>query len=120
MAIPVEVPRLGESVTTAILLQWLKNDSEPVAKDEAIALLETDKANVDLPAPAAGILRQTKKAGDTVGVGEAIAQIEPAGTGAAAAPAPTPNKPAKPAAAPSGGAPPAPASLEDLSPAVRV
>src|SRR5205807_2372164 len=96
MATPVEVPRLGESVTTAILVQWLKKDGEAVKKDEAIALLETDKANVDLPAPVAGVLRQTKKAGDTVAVGDAIAQIE-AGTAATAVmAAPPPSKGAPP------------------------
>src|SRR5690349_45281 len=122
MATPVEVPRLGESVTSAILVQWLKKDGEAVKKDEAIALLETDKANVDLPAPAAGVLRQTKKAGDTVAIGEAIAQIDAAGAGATAPaagggrPAPTASGPQQPAAQPAGPA----AALEDLSPAVRV
>src|SRR4051794_30674628 len=76
MAIPVVVPRLGESVTNAILVQWLKKDGEVVAKDEPVCLLETDKANVDLPAPAAGVLKQTSNPGDTVAVGEAVAQIE--------------------------------------------
>jgi 2-oxoglutarate dehydrogenase E2 component (dihydrolipoamide succinyltransferase) len=125
MATPVEIPRLGESVTSAILVQWLKKDGEAVNQDEAIALLETDKANVDLPAPAAGVLRQTKKAGDTVAVGEAIAQIEPAGAGAVAAaaagggggkPSPTPSGPRQPGPQPAGAA----TALEDLSPAVRV
>ena len=55
MATPVKVPPLGESVTSAILDPWLKNDGEAVAKDEPVCLLETDKANVDLPASAAGV-----------------------------------------------------------------
>ncbi len=111
MPTPIEVPRLGESVTTAILVQWLKPDGSTVAKDEALCLLETDKANVDLPSPAAGILRQTRKAGETVAVGDPIGQIE-ASVGAPVAAS---------KGAPAAGAPskPAPSSLEDLSPAVR-
>ena len=42
-------------------------------RDEPLAELETDKANVDLPAPAAGVLRRAKDAGETVQVGETIA-----------------------------------------------
>src|SRR4051812_31622786 len=111
MATPVEVPRLGESVTTAILVQWLKPDGSTVAKDEAVCLLETDKANVDLPSPAAGILRQTRKAGDTVNVGDAIGQIE-ASVGAAVGAGASKGAPAGGA-----GPKPAPSALEDLSPA---
>src|SRR5947208_86170 len=91
MATPIEVPRLGESVTTAILVQWLKPEGATVAKDEALCLLETDKANVDLPSPAAGVLRQTRKPGDTVNVGDSIGQIE---TNVAATAVGSPSKPA--------------------------
>src|SRR2546423_13541356 len=101
MAIPVVVPRLGESVTSAILVQWLKKDGDTVAKDEPVCLLETDKANVDLPSPAAGILKQTKKAGDTVAVGDAVAQIE-ASVGAATKSAAPAAQPAVAAAASAG------------------
>ena len=115
MATPIEVPRLGESVTTAILLQWLKKDGDTVAKDEPVCLLETDKANVDLNSPAAGVIRLSRKAGDTVNIGEAIAQVETAGA-AAIAPA---GKPA-PAAPTTTAAATSPMTPEDLSPAVRV
>src|SRR3954463_16254021 len=76
----VEIPPLGESVTEAVLLRWIKNDGEAVKKDEPLAELETDKANVDLPSPGAGVLRHAKKAGDTVKVGETIAGIDENGT----------------------------------------
>ena len=118
MPTPIEVPSLGESVTSAILVQWLKKDGETVAAGDPVATLETDKANADLPAPAAGVLRQVRKAGDTVSVGEAIGQIEAAGAGSAA-----PAAQAAPAAKSSGTSPQdsaVPATLEDLSPAVRV
>ena len=74
----IDVPTLGESVTEAVLLRWLKNDGEYVAADEPLAELETDKANVDIPAKAAGLLHHVKKPGDSVKVGETIARIEDA------------------------------------------
>ena len=104
----IEVPPLGESVTEAVLLRWLKEDGAYVAADEPLAELETDKANVDLPARAGGVLRHAKKPGDTVHVGETIARIDdapapaapagkPAATGVAAATAPAAPTPGIPA-----------------------
>jgi 2-oxoglutarate dehydrogenase E2 component (dihydrolipoamide succinyltransferase) len=80
----VDVPNLGESVTEAVLIRWIKKDGEFVGKDEPVAELETDKANADLPAPAAGVLRHVKAAGDTVLVGETIGRVDDAPAGAAA------------------------------------
>ena len=54
-------------------------DGESVKPDEAIAELETDKANVDVPSPGGGVLRHLKEEGDTVAVGEPIARIDFAG-----------------------------------------
>ena len=64
MAIDVEIPDLGESVTEAILVEWLKAEGDSVALDEPLCVLETDKADVELPAPAAGALHQLKSSGD--------------------------------------------------------
>src|SRR5438067_62493 len=72
----VDVPALGESVREAVLIKWHKNDGDTVAAAEPIAELETDKANVDVPAPAAGVLKRVKKEGDTVAIGETIARID--------------------------------------------
>jgi 2-oxoglutarate dehydrogenase E2 component (dihydrolipoamide succinyltransferase) len=125
MAIDVEVPSLGESVTQAILIKWHKQDGEQVAQDEAIAELETDKANADINAPKAGVLRRVKNEGDTVAVGEVIARIDAVGVGSAApAPAPTASGAAatpSPAPSPStpAGAGRGAGKLEDLSPATR-
>jgi 2-oxoglutarate dehydrogenase E2 component (dihydrolipoamide succinyltransferase) len=80
MPVDVVIPELGESVTEAILVEWLKADGEAVAMDESIAILETDKADVELPAPEAGVLSHSKSSGDTILVGEAIGQIDPEGT----------------------------------------
>jgi 2-oxoglutarate dehydrogenase E2 component (dihydrolipoamide succinyltransferase) len=76
MALEVSIPEMGESVSEVVLLEWLKQDGEYVERDDPICLLETDKANVDLPAPAAGILRLLKEADSTLNVGETIALIE--------------------------------------------
>jgi len=116
----IEVPSLGESITEAVLLRWLKNDGEYVATDEPLVELETDKANVDIPAKTAGILRQAKKPGDSVKVGETIARIDEAPAGA---PKPAASAP-KAAEAPSKAAVAAPATSqtqtsEDLRPSVR-
>src|SRR5690348_15364661 len=116
----IEVPSLGESITEAVLLRWLKNDGEYVATDEPLAELETDKANVDIPAKTAGVLRQAKKPGDTVKVGETIARIDEAPAGA---PKPAASAP-KAAEAPAKATVAAPAksqtqSTEDLRPSVR-
>jgi 2-oxoglutarate dehydrogenase E2 component (dihydrolipoamide succinyltransferase) len=101
MSTNVPIPPLGESVSQAVLLRWLKNDGDPVSERDSLAELETDKANVDLPAPTGGVLRQLKAAGDTVQVGETVARIDPAGAGAASSPAPAKSPPGRDAPGPS-------------------
>jgi len=76
MAVKVDIPELGESVTEAILVEWLKGDGEYVKIDEPVCLIETDKADAELPAPVAGILKRLKQDGDTILVGETVAEIE--------------------------------------------
>jgi len=88
MATEVLIPELGESIAEVVLLEWLKAEGEQVERDQPVCVLETDKANVDLPAPAAGRLTRLAEPGQTLKVGEAVARIE-AGA-AATAPAPTP------------------------------
>ncbi len=109
MTTEVKVPILGESVSEASIGQWLKQPGDPVALDEAIASLETDKVAIEVTAPAAGTMgAQLAKEGDTVLVGAVIAMIEAGGAALAATPA------AAPAPAP------APASeATTLSPSVR-
>src|SRR5437762_7204998 len=113
MATQVQVPALGESVTQATLIKWHKSDGQNVSADEPLCELETDKANVDVPAPSAGVVRHVKEEGDTVGVGEVIARIDESGNGNPPAPAPVPA----PAVPPPALAPAAP--RDDLSPSVR-
>ncbi|MSS73126.1 MAG: hypothetical protein EXS64_16790 [Candidatus Latescibacteria bacterium] len=76
MAIDVEVPDMGESVNEVLLVEWLKADGDYVEVDEPICIFETDKADVEFPAPASGLLQRLKPEGETVPVGEMIARID--------------------------------------------
>ncbi len=67
---------MGESVSEVILIEWLKADGDYVERDEPICVLETDKANVDLPAPNEGILRHKEVVDATLVIGSTIAEIE--------------------------------------------
>ena len=104
MIVEVKVPQLSESVAEATLLDWHKKEGERVSRDENLIDIETDKVVLELPAPADGVLvRIIKKARDSVGSGDVIAQIDTEGKAAAAAPAPQDSKPAvaeKPKTAP--------------------
>jgi 2-oxoglutarate dehydrogenase E2 component (dihydrolipoamide succinyltransferase) len=92
--IEVKVPQLSESVAEATLLDWHKKEGERVARDENLIDIETDKVVLELPAPADGVLvKILKKAKDSVGSGDVIAQIDTEGkAAAAAAPAQAPEK----------------------------
>ena len=70
MSDKIIIPTLGESVTEATVSRWLKNQGEKVSADEPIVELETDKVNVEVPAPSNGILENISvKEGETVNVG---------------------------------------------------
>src|SRR5207302_1156935 len=60
----------------AVLVKWHKADGDTVTADEALCELETDKANVDVPSPAAGVLRRLVQEGQTVKIGDTIARID--------------------------------------------
>jgi 2-oxoglutarate dehydrogenase E2 component (dihydrolipoamide succinyltransferase) len=76
-AIPLKVPSLGESVTQATIGAWLKREGDVVQVDEPLVEVESEKATVALPAPAAGVLRKVlRSSGDTVAVGETIGELE--------------------------------------------
>ena len=76
MSEKITVPTLGESVTEATVSKWLKSQGEKVVADEPIVELETDKVNVEVPAPANGILGSIAvKEGETVNVGSLLGTI---------------------------------------------
>src|SRR6516225_3207835 len=72
----IRVPALGESVTEATIGKWFKKPGDPVAVDEPLVELETDKVTIEVPAPAAGVLGDiAAKDGETVAVGALLGQI---------------------------------------------
>jgi 2-oxoglutarate dehydrogenase E2 component (dihydrolipoamide succinyltransferase) len=80
------VPTLGESVAIATVARWLKQPGEPVAADEPLVELETDKVTVEVNAPAAGVLQsQAAAQGSEVAPGALLGRIA-TGAGAPAAP----------------------------------
>ncbi len=92
MAKEVIMPALGMAQETGTLLQWLKAAGETVAKGEPLMEIETDKATVEIEAPASGVLTEvTAQPGDVVPVGRRIALIRAADEPAPASPAPQPS-----------------------------
>ena len=76
MSEKITVPSLGESVTEATVSKWLKSQGDKVVADEPIVELETDKVNVEVPAPTNGILGSIEvKEGQTVNVGSLLGII---------------------------------------------
>ena len=119
MAIEITVPTLGESVADATVARWIKTTGDPVAADEPVVELETDKVTLEVPAPAVGTLGEIFAAeGATVEVGASLAMLnEGAARSAPASPA---AKVPEPAPAPQAAPAAAPATPDmPLSPAVR-
>lgn len=77
MTIELKVPESGESIQEVQILKWLKSEGESVQEDEDVVELETDKASMDLAAPANCTLQKIlKQEGEIVSVGEVIALFE--------------------------------------------
>src|SRR5215467_3519690 len=77
MKVPVSMPQMGESVAEGTITRWLKKVGDPVARDEAILDISTDKVDTEVPAPVSGILvRLLAAEGDTLPVGSPLAEIE--------------------------------------------
>src|ERR1700736_488835 len=112
----IRVPTLGESVTEATIGKWFKKPGDPVAVDEPLVELETDKVTIEVPAPAAGVLGDiTAKDGETVAVGALLGQIKEGAGAPAAAAKPAAAPVAKPAETPK----PAPPADTPQAPSVR-
>jgi len=90
--IDIKVPAVGESISEVTLIKWLKKEGEYVDRDEVIAELESEKATFEVNAEKAGVLKTVGKEGDTLKIGDVVAQIDesaprPEGKPAEAAPA---------------------------------
>ncbi len=85
MSLSLKVPPLGESVREATLGIWKRVEGDHVEADEPLVEVESEKATLEVPSPGAGVLRKIlRKAGDTVAVGEVIAEIDQVAAGAPA------------------------------------
>ncbi len=85
MTTEVRVPQLPESVADATLVTWHKKVGDPVARDENLADLETDKVVLEVPAPVGGVIKSLDKAaGATVTSGELLAVVDEQASQAAA------------------------------------
>jgi len=80
MPVDITIPALGESITEATILRWLKASGEAVGQDEIIVEIETDKATMELVAPEFGILVILKEEGEKVQIGDVIGQLTPGAT----------------------------------------
>lgn len=98
--IDIKVPTIGESISEVTLLKWTKQEGAWVERDEVIAELESEKATFEVNAEKAGILKPLAKEGDTLTIGDVLAQIDETAEKPAAAPAAAKAVTPIPAAAP--------------------
>ena len=76
MVLEMKVPSPGESITEVEIAEWLVQDGDYVEKDQAIAEVDSDKATLELPAEASGIITLKAEEGDAVAVGEVVCLID--------------------------------------------
>jgi len=74
--IDIKVPAVGESISEVTLVKWLKQEGQYVERDEVIAELESEKATFEVNAEKAGVLKTIGKEGDTLKIGDTVAQID--------------------------------------------
>ncbi|MGI9256940.1 MAG: 2-oxoglutarate dehydrogenase complex dihydrolipoyllysine-residue succinyltransferase [Salinispira sp.] len=125
----VAVPDIGESISSGIVTTWLKKEGELVHEGDNLFELETDKATMEIPAPATGTLHIVAAEGTEVEIGAVVGTINESSETKSPAPQPSvsadtakspPTASPPPPVSPAPPAPPAPPrTLNDLSPAVR-
>jgi 2-oxoglutarate dehydrogenase E2 component (dihydrolipoamide succinyltransferase) len=113
-SIDVVMPQMGVSVSEGTITKWLKQEGEPVAADESLLEISTDKVDTEVPSPGSGVVQQILvQEGETVEVGTKLAVIAPEGAAPAeeapAPPEPATQEPAAEAATPSSAEAEAPA-----------
>lgn len=74
----MKVPSPGESITEVEIAEWLVSDGDYVEKDQAIAEVDSDKATLELPAEASGVVTLKAEEGDAVAVGQVVCLIDTA------------------------------------------
>jgi len=76
MALEMKVPSPGESISEVEIAEWLVQDGDYVEKDQTIAEIDSDKATLELPAEASGVITLKAEEGDVVEVGEVVCLID--------------------------------------------
>jgi 2-oxoglutarate dehydrogenase E2 component (dihydrolipoamide succinyltransferase) len=99
MILEMKVPSPGESIKEVEIATWLVKDGDYVEKDQAIAEVDSDKATLELPAEASGIITLKAEEGDAVAVGSVVCLIDTSAT------KPSESAPVKEEAKPAAAAP---------------
>lgn len=111
MPVQLKVPAVGESISSVVVGEWLVQPGQSVAQDTILVVLETDKVNVEVPAPVAGTLSKVLvKAGEAANIGDLLGEME---EGAAPAKSEAKAEP-KPAAKEAAAKEPSPAAKRAL------
>lgn len=76
MSTPINIPKLGVSMTEGTLVEWLVSDGQSVQAGDVIYRIETDKVENEIEAPVAGTVRLSGVEGETYEVGTQIGSIE--------------------------------------------
>ena len=116
-----QLPDIGEGVAEGEIVRWIAEEGAAVEEHEPVVEVMTDKATVEIPAPAKGVVvKQMVAAGETVPVGTVIFQLASSGASASPAAAPVATPQAAPAAAPVAAAPAAAPAPVAAAPAAVV
>ena len=84
MAIDITVPQLGESIVEATVVQWFKQEGDPVTTGEALLELETEKVTLEVNANDSGVLARIERAaGEDVRIGDLLGVLDESGEAAA-------------------------------------
>ena len=119
MATDVVMPQMGESIFEGTITKWLKKPGDKVQRDEPLFEISTDKVDAEIPAPAAGVLKEIKvKEGATVQVNTVVGVIDAEGSATAAAP-PQPAQSSQAQSSPAKAAPVQSAPQADSAPAAQ-
>ena len=76
MGVPINIPKLGVSMSEGTLVEWLVQDGDNVSEGQVLYRIETDKVENDVESPVAGVVRITGVEGETYNVGDPIGEIE--------------------------------------------
>jgi len=76
VAVPLNIPKLGVSMTEGTLVEWLVSDGDSVSAGDVLYRLETDKVENDIEAPVDGVVRISGEEGETYDVGTQIGSID--------------------------------------------